>query len=461
MVSSRDTPVAATRTVPAAPLRVLRGRDAELERIGVLLDATARGRAGLLVVEGPPGSGKTALLTEVVAMARRTGVHSVSGGAGASRQTAPCGPLVDALCAGESPLWERTALRRLMVHPDPLYWLIEALHGAVEAAALKAPRVIVLDDLQWADRGTLAALRQLVPRLAHLPVLWVLACRTAQAQPELRDLLSLLASRDSRIPLRPLDTDAVAAIVADRLGAPGTSSLLTMVAGGCGNPSLLAALLDGLVEQGRVRFLGGRADVVGDLPPRRLVTVMNERLDRLSCEAQRVVRLAAVLGARIGAEPLAEMLDRRPSQIVDAIDEAMRADLLSSDGHELRFRHELLRDAVLETLPATVRTALLHEAAGVRLRHGAPPVDVVSEPDEHKEPSLARPSEGWESLTESELRVARLVAEGAKNREAAARLFLSPHTVSTHLRHCFAKLGINSRVELVRVALEYEPQRLS
>lgn len=265
MVSSRDTPVAATRTVPAAPRRVLRGRDAELERIGVLLDATARGRAGLLVFEGPPGSGKTALLSELVAMARRTGVHSVSGGAGASRQTAPCGALVDALCAGESPLWERTALRRLMVHRDPLYWLIEALHAAVEAASLEAPRVIVLDDLQWADRGTFAALRQLVPRLAHLPVLWVLACRTAQAHPELRDLLSLLASRESRIPLQPLDTDAVAAIVADRLGAPGTSSLLTMVAGGCGNPSLLAALLDGLVEQGRVRFVGGRADVVGDL----------------------------------------------------------------------------------------------------------------------------------------------------------------------------------------------------
>ena len=88
MVSSRDTHVAATRPVPAAPRRVLRGRDAELERIGVLLDATARGRAGLLVVEGPPGSGKTALLTEVAAMARRTGVHSVSGGAAAS--TAAC-----------------------------------------------------------------------------------------------------------------------------------------------------------------------------------------------------------------------------------------------------------------------------------------------------------------------------------------------------------------------------------
>jgi DNA-binding CsgD family transcriptional regulator len=66
---------------------------------------------------------------------------------------------------------------------------------------------------------------------------------------------------------------------------------------------------------------------------------------------------------------------------------------------------------------------------------------------------LAR-SGGWGSLTDSELRVARLVAQGATNRDAADQLFLSPHTVSTHLRHTFAKLGINSRVELARIAVK-------
>jgi DNA-binding CsgD family transcriptional regulator len=63
---------------------------------------------------------------------------------------------------------------------------------------------------------------------------------------------------------------------------------------------------------------------------------------------------------------------------------------------------------------------------------------------------------GWAAMTTSELTVARLVAEGLTNREVAERLFVSPHTVSSHLRHVFAKLGINSRVELARLARDYE-----
>jgi DNA-binding CsgD family transcriptional regulator len=63
---------------------------------------------------------------------------------------------------------------------------------------------------------------------------------------------------------------------------------------------------------------------------------------------------------------------------------------------------------------------------------------------------------GWSALTTSELAVARLVAEGRTNREVAERLFVSPHTVNSHLRHVFSKLRINSRVELARLAREYE-----
>jgi DNA-binding CsgD family transcriptional regulator len=59
-------------------------------------------------------------------------------------------------------------------------------------------------------------------------------------------------------------------------------------------------------------------------------------------------------------------------------------------------------------------------------------------------------------MTAAELAVAQLVAEGLTNREVAERLFVSPHTVSSHLRHVFLKLGINSRVELARRARDYE-----
>ncbi|CAL9347019.1 hypothetical protein SUDANB19_00395 [Streptomyces sp. enrichment culture] len=65
------------------------------------------------------------------------------------------------------------------------------------------------------------------------------------------------------------------------------------------------------------------------------------------------------------------------------------------------------------------------------------------------------PVPGWESLTESERRVGMLVAQGLTNREVAKRLFLSPHTVDSHLRQCFAKFAVNNRVELTRAVLEH------
>jgi transcriptional regulator of acetoin/glycerol metabolism len=59
---------------------------------------------------------------------------------------------------------------------------------------------------------------------------------------------------------------------------------------------------------------------------------------------------------------------------------------------------------------------------------------------------------GWDSLTDAEHTVTELVSDGLTNRQVATKLYLSPHTVDAHLRHIFHKLGINSRVELVRIA---------
>jgi DNA-binding CsgD family transcriptional regulator len=73
---------------------------------------------------------------------------------------------------------------------------------------------------------------------------------------------------------------------------------------------------------------------------------------------------------------------------------------------------------------------------GVRRRHWA-----------HSE----RPETGWDSLTDTENSVAELVAEGLTNKQVAARMFISPHTVKFHLRQVFRKLDIGSRVELAHL----------
>jgi len=66
-----------------------------------------------------------------------------------------------------------------------------------------------------------------------------------------------------------------------------------------------------------------------------------------------------------------------------------------------------------------------------------------------------RPTTGWESLTPTERDVVRLAAEGLSNKDIAARLFVSPRTVQTHLTHVYTKLGLTSRVQLVQEAARH------
>jgi DNA-binding CsgD family transcriptional regulator len=93
------------------------------------------------------------------------------------------------------------------------------------------------------------------------------------------------------------------------------------------------------------------------------------------------------------------------------------------------------------------------EMVGAVIRLGTS-ARVATRTRSRRAPKPARRSFGWESLRESELGVAQLVAEGLTNREIDARLFVSRHTVDFHLRQIFRKLDISSRVELTRLVVE-------
>jgi DNA-binding CsgD family transcriptional regulator len=68
--------------------------------------------------------------------------------------------------------------------------------------------------------------------------------------------------------------------------------------------------------------------------------------------------------------------------------------------------------------------------------------------------SAHRSRSGWDSLSPTETRVVELVATGATNKAIARQLWVSPHTVDTHLRHSFAKLGLRSRVALAALVTQ-------
>ena len=279
--------------------------------IGALMTALTQGRAGVLVIEGPPGIGKSRLLTEVMALADKGGVRTLFGEAFEYQQTVPFFSLFMATLRADPPVGDADALRRLGGSEDLRYWVVQDLQDAIHAAAAQTPLAIVLEDIHWADNGTLLALRSLAATPAGAPVLWVLTARTGAGGPALQETLSVLQRADAAfVRVAAMSPGAVADMVCDAVRANADESLLNLAAKAHGNPFLVGELVGGLGEEGRLNISGGRAVASGEALPRRLGAGMQQRLDLLSDDAGEVVRVAAVLPDRFSAGLLAAMLER-------------------------------------------------------------------------------------------------------------------------------------------------------
>src|SRR5882757_117650 len=173
----------------------LHGRDGELAVLREALSSLRVGAGVVVVVEGTPGIGKSRLLAEAMRMADRMSVRAGLGETDPSEAVVELAPLLRALFDGAVPLLQRSALPVVRGGPEQRYWLIQYLESLLEDAATVGPVLVCLDDLQWADAGTLAALRALPPRLESLPVAWVLAARAIQPGSALNDLVEQLVSR--------------------------------------------------------------------------------------------------------------------------------------------------------------------------------------------------------------------------------------------------------------------------
>ena len=377
----------------------IRGRAGELKVIGAEVTALVQGRGGVLVIEGPPGIGKSRLLTEVMALADKCGVRTLFGEAFEYQQTVPFFSLFMATLRADPPVGDADALRRLGDSEDLRYWVVDDLADAIGAAAAETPLAIVLEDIHWADNSTLLALRSLATARPDLAVLWVLTARTGAGGPGVQETLSVLQRTNAaflRVPA--MSAGAVADMVQDVVRANADESLLNLAAKAHGNPFLVRELVGGLDEEGRLNVSGGRAVASGHGLPRRLGAGMQQRLDLLSEDASDVVRVAAVLPDRFSAGLLAAMLERQPASLMAAVEEAVRADLLVEGGEQLRFRHDLLRETTRRSLPQSLRRAMERQSASVMLGMGAAPAEVATQ--------LARSAEAGDREAISALRQA-------------------------------------------------------
>lgn len=364
----------------------LRGRSAELVVVDEVLAALKNGTGSLLVVEGPPGIGKSRFLSEIGVRALSGEVRPLLGKAFEDQQAVPFALLFAVFLGAEPPIGDAEALRPLCTGRDNHYWLVKEMQSAIGSAASQRPLLVLVDDLQWADAGTLMAFRTLMNDLASAPIAWILASRSGENAPTVRDALEAMMTgwgpNARRLPLDALAAESAADLVSDVLCADPDENLLRLTSMARGNPFLLLELTRGLAEEGRIRVDRGRASTEGEIVPRRLTDTMVQRLDRLSPATRQLVHVAAVLPDHFSASLLGQMIKRHPSSLIDFVAEAVRADLLSEVGDRLRFKHDLVRHAARDAVPAAVRRALERESVNVLLGAGATAEEVA--------PQLAR-----------------------------------------------------------------------
>lgn len=143
------------------------------------------------------------------------------------------------------------------------------------------PLLLAIDDVQWADCGSLLALRTLPAHLDGLPIVWLMSIRNAGAPIEVLTLADALVDEGAlRVRLGPLGESAVAEVITDPIGAAPDPALLTLARRAGGSPFLLTELIRGLQEESLVRVQGGTAVLLENRLPGRISDSMRARLGR-------------------------------------------------------------------------------------------------------------------------------------------------------------------------------------
>ncbi len=359
--------------------------------------------AGVVLVSGEPGIGKSRLLGDHVAHCD-----------GAT-------PLVAARPGDEGiPYAALTRLLRAAGSEGALPEPLDARRLLRSAAEVLAARggLIALDDLHYADTATLELLPALVAETRARGTRWLLAVRAAEVPEALRGWLD---GQDAltlpRVPLGPLTPQGVRALLEslriEGLDVAQWAPALARHTGG--NPLFILETLIALFD--------ARADAAAPLPaqlpaPPQVGQLIERRLGQLGTAALRLARLAALAGQDFDAALAADILGRHPLDIADDWRELEDAQVLRDGG----FAHDLIREATLRSVPEPI-ARLLHAQIAQRLEgHGGAPARIAAH---------WRAAGRWTEAAAQYL-AAAATAQRASQRRLEAELLASAAECSAH-----------------------------
>jgi DNA-binding CsgD family transcriptional regulator len=348
-----------------------------------------------VLVEGPAGIGKSALLLAARTRARDDGFCVLSGAGGELETDFPYGvvrqlfepvlargPDAEKLLAGAAALAQPV----LAVHasgPSPTGGShgLEALHGlywlTVNLTAA-APVLVAVDDVHWCDGASLRFLVYLRRRLEGLPLVLLLAVRPGEPRGE-QELVTALSAEGAPDLLRPpaLSSQAVAAMIRDGL-ADEPDAIFTASAHEAtdGNPFLLRELITVLAE-GQIRPTADAAGRLSAIGARGVQRAVLRRLAGPGTGAIALARAIAVLGGGAdlrSAATLARLDEEQAAEIAEALVQVQ----ILRDERRLSFVHPLVRAAIYADVPASTRARLHARAARALARAGAEPDAVAA-----------------------------------------------------------------------------------